>query len=43
MGDSAGALAAQVWGSTLLERFSYEKAAVIPDSYIGEIFILIVS
>ena len=35
MGDSAGAIATQVWSSALLERFSYKKAAIIPDSYIG--------
>jgi len=35
-GDSAGALGAQAWASLLLsEKFKYQRAVVIPDSYVG--------
>jgi hypothetical protein len=35
MGGSAGAMGAQVWSNVLLAQFKYEKAVVVPDSYIG--------
>jgi hypothetical protein len=35
-GCSAGALASQIWGNELVERFNYPaKAAVVADSYLG--------
>merc|ERR1712125_294927 len=30
-----GAIGAQVWASLLLEQFKYNRAVVVPDSYIG--------
>jgi hypothetical protein len=35
MGSSAGALGTAVWSDTMLNTFTYEKAAVIMDSYMG--------
>lgn len=35
MGCSAGSIAAQSWSRELLKTFQHEKAAIVPDSYIG--------
>lgn len=35
MGSSAGALGTSIWADFMLSAFSYEKATVIMDSYIG--------
>jgi len=34
-GESAGGIGVQVWAPTLLSELSYEKAAVVIDSYVG--------
>lgn len=36
MGCSAGAMGGQLWTDTLLAEFSYERAGVVPDSYLGD-------
>jgi len=36
MGCSAGSIGAQLWATTVLDTLSWEKAAVIPDSYAGD-------
>jgi len=35
MGCSAGSLGVQIWARTLLQSFSYDRAAVVADSFIG--------
>jgi len=35
MGDSAGSIGAQIWSGVLLDKFQFQKASIVPDSYIG--------
>ena len=37
MGCSAGSMGAQLWGNQLLKTLSWNRAAVVPDSYAGQI------